>query len=230
MTAASGAADFDVANDGTLVYVASVPMDARMLVWVDRQAHEVPIRAPARAYVYPRISPDGSRVALDIRDQASDIWIWHFASETLTPFTQDPAADRLAIWAQEGRRLVFSSTRRGGGNLFWQLADGTGTAEPLTQGSTLHMANSVSPDGHLVFSDFAETTELKMLALNDDGRTPQTLFRGRYAEVSPDGKWVAFESNVSGRNENPRSAVSRRGRRTRLASLDHGRDAGSLGS
>lgn len=76
----SGAADFTVSNNGSLAYVASDsatdPMNT--LVWVDRQGHEEPIAIPPRAYFYVRISPDGTRVALDIRDQENDIWTWNF--------------------------------------------------------------------------------------------------------------------------------------------------------
>ena len=66
----------------------------RSLVWVDRQGHEEPITAPPRAYVAPRLSPDGTRVALDIRDQENDIWIWDLARQTLTRLTDAPAVDQ----------------------------------------------------------------------------------------------------------------------------------------
>ena len=75
---------------------------ARTLVWVDRQGREEPLKAPPRAYLYPRLSPDGTRVALDVRDQEQDIWIWDLARETLTRFTFDPAA-RYASGLDAGR-------------------------------------------------------------------------------------------------------------------------------
>ena len=112
MTLPTGVAEFDVARDGTLVYVSgggglSAP---RTLVWVDRQGHEEAIKsAPARAYVSPRLSPDGTRVAVDIRDQESDIWVWDFARENLTRVTLDPGIDQAPVWTPNGRRLVFSS-------------------------------------------------------------------------------------------------------------------------
>jgi serine/threonine-protein kinase len=131
-----GEASFAVSRNGTLVYVPSDPtgpQGARMsLVWVKRDGREEPIAAPARAYMYPRISPDGTRVALDARDQESDIWIWDITRQTLTRTTADPGADRAPVWTPDGKRVLFSSQRvgvTGGGNIFWQLADGTGTAE-----------------------------------------------------------------------------------------------------
>ena len=117
-TLPSGTAEFDVARDGTLVYVsggAGVTAPTRTLVWVDRQGREEAIKAaPARAYVYPRLSPDGTRVALDIRDQENDIWVWDFARETLTRVTFDPGLDRAPAWTPDGRRVVFSSQAGGG--------------------------------------------------------------------------------------------------------------------
>ena len=78
-TTSTGAGDFAVAADGTLVYVdvpGSLAANARTLVWVDRTGKEEPIAAPPRAYAHPRLSPDGTRVALSSGDQEKDIWIW----------------------------------------------------------------------------------------------------------------------------------------------------------
>ena len=129
---------------------------ARTLVWVDRQGREEAIKAaPARAYVSPRLSPDGTRVALDIRDQENDIWVWDFARETLTRVTSDPGVDQAPAWMPDGRRLVFSSQAGGSaGALFWQAADGTGTPERLTQSPNVQFPSAVSPDGtRVLFSE-----------------------------------------------------------------------------
>ena len=81
-----GSGDFDVADDGTLVYVEPPSGDttARTLVWVDRQGLEKPLFAslPARAYGQPRVSPDGTRVAVSIADEDQDIWVWDAARQT----------------------------------------------------------------------------------------------------------------------------------------------------
>ncbi len=99
LTTPSGAADFDVASDGTLVYVrGGLQEPARTLVWVDREGREEPIPAQVRAYLYLRISPDDSRVAIDVRDQERDIWLWEFARRILTRLTLDAALDRFPIW------------------------------------------------------------------------------------------------------------------------------------
>ena len=93
----SGAANYDVSAQGTLAYVTGVTGDAfaqlRSLVWVNRQGREEPLDAPPRSYASPRLSPDGTRVALDIRDLNNDIWILDLAGKLLTPLNVDPAID-----------------------------------------------------------------------------------------------------------------------------------------
>jgi serine/threonine-protein kinase len=108
VTKSGGAANFGVAQNGTLVYVAGEMQRAdQTLVWVDRQGREQPVKAPPRAYTYPRISPDGTKVAVYIFDQENDIWIWDLTRETLTRLTFDPRLDRMPAWTPDGRRIVF---------------------------------------------------------------------------------------------------------------------------
>ena len=132
VTLPTGTAEFDVADDGTLVYLSDGAGAAqRTLVWVDRQGHEEPIKAAApRFYSSPRLSPDGKRIAVDIRDQDNDIWVFDFSRETLQRVTSDPGIESAPAWIPDGQRLVFTS-RAGGvtGALFSQAADGTGPAE-----------------------------------------------------------------------------------------------------
>ena len=149
VTKSSGAASFSVAQNGSLVYVAGDLADnaPRTLVWVDRQGREEALKAPPRAYVSPRISPDGTRVAVDALDQEQDIWIWDLTRHTLTRFIFDAALDSSPVWTLDGRRLVFTSARNGPLNLFWQAADGTGPIERLTENVNSQFSTSVSPDG-----------------------------------------------------------------------------------
>ena len=76
----------------------------RTLVWVDREGREQPLAAGPRGYVNPRVSPDGTRIALSVRDQENDIWMWDFARETLTRLTFDPARDGECRRASHGSR------------------------------------------------------------------------------------------------------------------------------
>ena len=154
VTKSSGAADFSISENGRLVY-ASGRADAglRDLVWVDRDGREEPIAAPSRNYVIARVSPDGTRVALDTRDQENDIWVWDFAREVLTGLTVMPRLDQHGHWTPDGRRVVFSSTREGPSNIYSKAADGTGPVERLTEGDTSLIVNGVTPDGALVIAE-----------------------------------------------------------------------------
>ena len=209
VTLPTGTAEFDVSGDGTLIYAsggAGLTAASRTLVWVDRQGREEPIKAPARAFVIPRLSPDGTRVALAIADQENDIWIWDLARETLTRLTSDVGFDHAPVWMPDGRRIVFTSQTGGSsGNLFWQAADGTSAPERLTEAqNALERPSAVSPDGaRIVFWHGAAATgnDVMMLTLGKDrGVRPlvQTRFVERNGEVSPDGRWLAYESNESG--------------------------------
>ena len=119
-TSATGAANAVVAANGTLVYVpggvASVARSS--LVWVDRQGQETAVPAPPRSYVYPRLSPNGTRLAFFISDQELDIWLWDLSRPTLTRVTSDPGLENYPVWTPDGRQLFFSSERAGGRNLF----------------------------------------------------------------------------------------------------------------
>jgi Tol biopolymer transport system component len=204
----TGTAEFDVADDGTLVYLAGGAALAQMrtLVWVDRQGREEAIKGAARrAYASPRLSPDGTRVALEIRELENDIWVWDFARETLTRITSDPGIDQSPAWMPDGRRLVFSSQAGGAGSsLFWQSADGTGTAERLTQNQNVPRPSAVAPDGsRLLFSEgmAATSADVMMLTLDKDRRVEplvQTPSAEANAVLSADGRWLAYESNDSG--------------------------------
>ena len=150
------AAQFAFSNQGALVYV---PRDAigelsrpRTLVWVDRQGREVPIkRMPPRNYWYPRLSSDGTRVALVLRDQAHDIWIWHLARETLDRLTLEPTFERVGVWGHDGKTVIYTSSTVSAPNaprsLFRRSADFTGPAEPLLQGAVGMFPSTVTPDG-----------------------------------------------------------------------------------
>src|SRR5262249_10861517 len=187
--------EFDVADDGTLVYlVGNASAAPRNLVWVDRQGREDPIDAPPRAYVNVRLSPDGTRAAAEIEGDGHDIWVWDFTRTTLTRATSDPGPDGSRGWMPDGRRLVFT-TQAGGvlGVLAMQAADGSGTAERLTDGARTEHASFALADGSgIIFSD---GTGPKLLRLDRD-RTVSSLLppvgRGAGATaLSPVVRWMS---------------------------------------
>ncbi len=206
----TASANYGVSEDGTLVYVTGSGA-ARTLVWVDRDGREEPLATRPRAYRYLRISPDGTRVALDVRDEQNDIWIWDLARETLTRLTFDPGLDRVPVWTLDGRRVAFSSSRDGSdGSLFWQAADGTGAAERMldNRGTRQHFPQAFSPDGaQLLFTVFTATAgnwDIGIVSIQGEHRVTQlieTPSRELNVELSPDGHWVAYQSNESGQAE-----------------------------
>ena len=203
----TGATHFSVADNGSLVYVPGGPgaIGTRTLVWVDREGREGPLGAPPRTYVQPRISPDGTRVVIDVRDQEQDLWIWDLTRETLTRFTFDLSQDWYPVWTPNGQRIAFSSFRTGGfPNMFWKAADGTGEAEPLAESPNVQFPHGFSPDGtRLLFRETNPGTETDLVVLSMEGdRSTEPLlateFNERNPELSPDGRWVAYESDASG--------------------------------
>jgi serine/threonine-protein kinase len=203
----SGTADFDVATDGTLVYVdaaSSLAANARTLVWVDRNGKEQPLAAEPHAYLQPRVSPDGTRVAVFSFDQQEDIWIWDLGRARLMRLTHDASQDWQPVWTEDSRRIVFSSNRSGQFNLWWQSADGAGDAERLTTARTVQFPTGIALNGTAVlFHQATPTTGIDLLQVTLDGThrvTPlvQTRFDERNGNVSPDGRWLAYQSNSSG--------------------------------
>jgi serine/threonine-protein kinase len=203
----NGAGDFAVAADGTLVYVdapGTLGANLRTLVWVNRTGKEESLTASPHAYEHPRVSPDGTRVALSIFDQEKAIWIWDLGRATLTRLTLDPGSNQLPLWTPDSRRIIFSSIHDGQPNLWWQAADFTGAAERLTTNSHAQFLNGITPDGSAaLYNETTPTMVRDLMKVELDGShrvTPllQTKFDERNGMVSPDGRWLAYESNSSG--------------------------------
>jgi serine/threonine-protein kinase len=198
-----GGIDASVADDGTLVYVRGQGEVQRTLVWVDRQGQEELLPAPPGLYSVPRLSPDGTKLAVVVNaGQEADISIWDLVRQTLTRFTFGGGLNN-PVWTPDGRRIVWGS-----GALFWQAADGTGTVERLAETNTSGLIPySVSPDGtRLVLRADGPGTGADLMVLTLDGKravTPliQTTFNERNADISPDGRWLAYESDESGQSD-----------------------------
>jgi serine/threonine-protein kinase len=220
MNTSVGDANFSISRNGTLVYVAGAGafvqnVYPRSLVWVDRHGIETPIKAPTRSYGVARLSPDGTRIATDIRSPAGDIWVWDLTRETLTPLNLDPAFDLAPVWTQDSRKIIWSSSRGGGNpNLYLQSADGTGPVERLTTSERAQFATAVTPTGSqvLFFSPSAASgvgslaaVDLFSATIDARGTRAQPLLESAAqklaAEISPDGRWIVYQSDESGRRE-----------------------------
>jgi len=209
---------FAFSGDGLLAYMAggaSITMNAipRALIWVDREGREQALPLPERQYYGPRLSPDGSRVAVTVYDgRSSDLWVYDVASGAglrLTRLEATADAILVPVWTPDGERIIYRAP--GSGDLWWTAADGSGAPEPLFEDPGSDEAGtSVSPDGRtLVFSRILDPPqnlhrEVWQLPL-EGARTPAPLLSGEFAyansEISPDGRWLAYTSNESGQFE-----------------------------
>ena len=160
-----GASQFAVSSTGTLLYAAQVEGSTdRTVVSIDRAGRETPLSIPARAHTYPRLSPDGQRLALDIRDQKQDIWIWDLRRQVLTPLTFDPVAEIAPLWTPDGTHIIYLRTGKG---LFLQAADGSGQAEPLTETPFESLTpSSFTPDGRTLLLGTQTASGFDILSLD----------------------------------------------------------------
>jgi Tol biopolymer transport system component len=203
----SGAAQFSVSRTGSLVYLPANIGERRTLVWVDRQGREEPVPAEPRPYQYPRISPDGTRLAVNAADQDNDVWIWEFARATMTRLTSTPDQEFSPLWSPDGRHVWFQSAHSGPGNVYRQAADGTGAAERLTTSPNRHLPYAFTPDGKtLVFGELDPKGQydLRLLPMEGDHASKSLLstpFNEQNADLSPAGRWIVYQSNQSGQDE-----------------------------
>ena len=192
-----GTPQLAVADNGTLMYVPGTAFSETELVWVDRAGNpSPPIPAEPDTYSHIRLSPDGRRI---VSDAPGGVWILDVergARLLLTQLGDHP------IWTPDGSDVTFSTTV----SLYVQPADGSGSAEELVTGEASHRPISWTPDGQtLLFESTSQETgrtEIWTVARGGDA-TP--FLRGEQAfggpQVSPDGRWVAYVSSESGRNE-----------------------------
>ena len=190
---------------------------AATLTWVDRSGRETPLPLRPHNYQYPRISPDGKRLAVaqeSERPEESDLWVYNVETGAALRLTH-AGRNTLPVWSSNGERIIFSSTqdRLPGtsapgqwGNLYSIRSDGTGNVERLTTDADISQALSgISPDGRQLFYtkviSVANHWEITRVALDKNG-SQTTLLPGRFrrssAEVSPDGGLIAYRSDDTG--------------------------------
>jgi serine/threonine-protein kinase len=203
----TGAVQYSFSATGSLAYVPGTVQSAQLkLVWVTRNGAEQPVAAPARGYVFPRLSPDGRRIAVGIIDQETQVWLYDLSRETLTRFTFEGNVNLSALWTPDGRRIAFQSDKEGPQNVYWQRADNSGGLERLTTSDYTSVPSSCSPDGQLLaFVQIDPATGFDIWVLRLTDRKAQPFLRTPYNETSPrfspDGRWLAYISNESGRYE-----------------------------
>ena len=197
---------FTVSAAGVLAH-RSGGSQRRQLVWVNRSGKVLSTVGPPdeSALSTPEISPDGRRVAVNRNAGGNyDIWTIDVGRAVASRFTFNRAADFVAVWSADGRRVAFSSTRNGVRDLFEKSSNVLGDEIPLLSTAEGKIPLSWSSDGqYLLYASQNPNTGGDLWALPlTGGRTPfpivQTPFEEAEGQFSPDGRWVAYQSNASG--------------------------------
>jgi serine/threonine-protein kinase len=210
-------AQFDISDDGSLVYIpgpASLSSLQQELVLTDRNGVIVSLKLPAGPYQFPRVSPDGKRIAFESNDGKEDanVSVYDLAGGALPQRLTFNGRNRFPLWSRDGQSIVFQSDREGDLGIFRQRIDGgSGSAERITtaEAGTSHMPESWSPSGDTLLFNVTKGSEvtLEALSLRDKKRNAFPGVRSTgfpNAVFSPDGRWVVYSSRGTGQ---PRSAL-----------------------
>ena len=193
----------------------------RQLIWVDRAGtRRGPLGDPDATLECPRVSPDGRRVAVS-RTLQGNVDLWLLDGTRASRFTFDAAVDRWPVWSPDGSRIVFSSTRTVSDDLYQKLTSGAAVEERIVASDQLKAATSWSVDGRFVLyrtpsgdadgrvlrdpttsvQTYGDLWVVPMVASHTPSVFLKMPFQVTQGTFSPDGRWVAYQSNESGRNE-----------------------------
>jgi Tol biopolymer transport system component len=200
--------NFSISETGTMVF-CSGSVSNRQLVWFDREGNSLGPVGPPGEYNDIVLSPDEKRVATQRTVSGnSDVWLLDLARGLLSRFTFDAATEDDPVWSPDGSTILFSSTRNGRFDLYRKVSSGAGNEELLFKSETEGKEGTDwSADGRFILFDQAASnggTDIWILPLFGDGKpypllqSPFTEYQGHFA---PDGKWFAYTSNESGRDE-----------------------------
>jgi Tol biopolymer transport system component len=205
---AFGRTRLSVAANGTLVFIEGSANE--QLVWLDRTGKRLGIAGQPGLFLGPVISPDEQRLVTEKRDPQtlnSDLYVWDLGRGTETRFTFDPANDAAPVWSPDGSRIAWCSNREGVANLYQKAASGAGQDELLLKSAYTKFPFAWSPDGKfLLYRETNPQTNADFWVLPMEGeRKPwpwlNTPFAEAWGQFAPNGKWIAYQSNESGRYE-----------------------------
>jgi eukaryotic-like serine/threonine-protein kinase len=198
-------------TEGGLLAYVSGGAAANQLTWYDRAGKATSLAGKLLNLNHVRLSPDGSKVAADLGESLSDIWLYDLRRGVSTRFTFGPSNSVAPVWSPDGRWIAYTLLERGHQNIYRKPASGTGQAELLLEGDDKHVQNwptDWSPDGGTLLytiGNLVSSAQLWELPLNNNDRKPTPLVPSGFlmmeARFSPDGRWIAYTSNESGRFE-----------------------------
>jgi serine/threonine protein kinase/Tol biopolymer transport system component len=198
---------FSASENGVLAYQTGGTRAGSQLTWFERTGKQMGVLGEPAKYTDLELSPDGKRASVSIQAQGGtrDIWLYDAARGFPTRFTFGPALAFTSIWSPDGSRIVFNSNRMGHFDLYQKASSGAGTEEVLLADNLDKAPVSWSPDGRFIlYVNLGTNNSLFVLPLSGD-RKPfpfqKTQFNGLLAQFSPDGRWVAYQSNESSRAE-----------------------------
>ena len=204
-------ASYTVSQTGVLVYLGKSRTSTPELALVDPGGKKMRSFGQPEVFVNATLSNDGRMIAMDLYEVSArnaDIWIFDVARGVKTRFTFDPAVDAYPIWSPDGSRIAFSSNRKGHYDLYEKMSNGAADEQLLFASSLTKIFTDWSSDGKLMLFNATGDTKTKsdiwVLPMTGD-RKPFPLVMTEFSEInatfSPDMKWVAYQSNESGRDE-----------------------------
>jgi serine/threonine-protein kinase len=205
----SGTGQFDVSRTGTLVYRRAGGGVSGMatLQWVDPSGKTEPLLAKPGAYVFASLSPDGRRVALMVAEGGQNVWVYDPQRDIMTRLTFG-GLHSYPRWSPDGQSVVFASL---GNGIFQMRTDGASQPHALTQSKPLQIPWSFTPDGkRLAYIETVGNLQIGTVPLEDQrgqwkAGTPEPWLKSRFNDgnpaFSPDGRWLAYQSDESGRIE-----------------------------
>jgi serine/threonine protein kinase/Tol biopolymer transport system component len=206
----TGAVHFSISNDGTLAYLpGSSTSGGRSLTWVDKKGNPTAINVPTSQFNDVRISPDASRVALlQGSSMSGDVWVYDFARETLTRLTFN-TINATPVWSADSKYIYYASVNSGADEttILRRPADGSQDAEKVVTITHQAYLKAILPDGETALLDAQRQTadaNIFTVSLRPDAKPTaviNTQFNEFGAAASPDGRWLAYQSNESGRPE-----------------------------